>query len=827
MAIERNPATPTDGTIEQEPEEELEILIEDPESVAIETDDGGMIIDFGSSKEKRGQSEFNSNLTEYIDEEELDKLGNKLIAEYSADKDSRTEWEETYIKGLDQLGLKIEERTTPWAGACGVFHPMLSEAVIRFQSQSISEMFPAQGPVRTKIVGKVTLDKEKQAERVEDYLNYLLTYEMSEYRTETEKMLFSLPLAGSAFRKVYYDPNLNRPCSIFVPAEDVVVNYGASDLETCERATHVMRKSENDIRKMQVSGFYRDIELPESDSQYSDIKKKYDDMTGEVNTFNYDDRHTVLEMQVDLDLAGYEDTDEQGNATGIALPYVVTIDYPSGIILSIRRNWYEDDAAKLRRMHFVHYQYLPGIGFYGFGLIHMVGGLAKSATSILRQLVDAGTLSNLPGGLKARGLRIKGDDTPIMPGEFRDVDVPGGAIRDNITFLPYKEPSGTLYQLLQNIVEEGRRFASMNDMKVSDMNNQAPVGTTLALLERNMKVMSAVQARLHASMRKEFDILVDIIKDFTDPAYPYEMDEDEYIKAEDFDERIDVLPVSDPNAATMAQRIMQYQAAMQLATTAPQMYNLPELHRQMLEVLGIRNVEDIVPTDDDIKPVDPATAVQNLINGKPVKAFSFQDHEAHIQTIVAAQQNPEIMELVQAAPTAPNIMAAASAYINEHLTMQYRKEIEKEMGIELPPEGEPIPADVEKRLSSMVAEAATRVSATSQAQAEQQRIQEQQQDPLIQMKEREVAVKEAEVQRKAQEGQAKIQLDTQKAMTQAELEKARIESQNEIAGANIGQRIASDLLDAQQLKDKQAREDYQKGVDIGIEIAKDSNKNEE
>ena len=827
MAIERKPATPIEGIIEQEPEEELEILIENPESVAIDTEDGGMIIDFDPSSGKKGESEFNSNLTEYLDEDELDKLGSKLIGEYTADKDSRTEWEETYIKGLDQLGLKIEERTTPWAGACGVFHPMLSEAVIRFQSQSISEMFPAQGPVRTKIVGKVTEDKEKQAERVEDYLNYLLTHEMSEYRTETEKMLFSLPLAGSAFRKVYYDPNLNRPCSIFVPAEDVVVNYGASDLETCERATHVMRKSENNVRKMQVSGFYRDIELPESDSQYSDIKKKYDDMTGEVNTFNYDDRHTILEMQVDLDLVGYEDTDEQDNETGIALPYVVTIDYPSGIILSIRRNWYEEDSGKLRRMHFVHYQYLPGIGFYGFGLIHMVGGLAKSATSILRQLVDAGTLSNLPGGLKARGLRIKGDDTPIMPGEFRDVDIPGGAIRDNITFLPYKEPSATLYQLLGNIVEEGRRFASMNDMKVSDMNNQAPVGTTLALLERNMKVMSAVQARLHASMRKEFDILVDIIKDFTDPAYPYETDEEEFIKAEDFDERIDVLPVSDPNAATMAQRIMQYQAAMQLAQTAPQMYNLPELHRQMLEVLGIRNVEDIVPLDDDIKPVDPASAVQNLINGKPVKAFPFQDHEAHIQTIVAAQENPEIMQLLQAAPTAQTIMAAASAYINEHLTMQFRKEVEREMGVELPPEGEALPADVEKRISSLVAEAARRVTTTSQAQAEQERIQEQQKDPLIQMKEREVALKEAEVQRKSQEGQAKIQLDAQKAASRDKLEKERIKSQEEIAGMNIGQRIASDLLDAKQLKDKQAREDYQKGVDIGIEIAKDSNKNEE
>ena len=826
MAIERSPATPIEGTIEQEPEE-LEILIENPESVAIETEDGGMIIDFDSrSRKSTGEAEFNSNLTEHIDGDELDKLGSKLISDYMGDKDSRKDWEETYIKGLDQLGLKIEERTAPWAGACGVFHPMLSEAVIRFQSQSISEMFPAQGPVRTKIVGKVTEEKEKQAQRVEDYLNYMLTHEMSEYRTETEKMLFSLPLAGSAFRKVYYDYGMGRPCSIFVPAEDVVVNYGASDLATCERTTHVMRKSTNEVRKMQVNGFYRDIELPSSEPDYSDINKKYDEITGEANTFNYDDRHTILEMLVDLDLPGFEDTSESGEETGIALPYVATVDYPSGNILSIRRNWYEDDKARMRRMHFVHYQYLPGIGFYGFGLIHMVGGLAKSATSILRQLVDAGTLSNLPGGLKARGLRIKGDDTPIMPGEFRDVDVPGGAIRDNITFLPYKEPSSTLYQLLQNIVEEGRRFASISDMKISDMNNQAPVGTTLALLERNQKVMSAVQARLHASMRKEFDILVNIIKDFTDPAYPYETDEEEAIKAEDFDERIDVLPVSDPNAATMAQRIMQYQAAMQLAQSAPQMYNLPELHRQMLEVLGIRNVEDIIPNDDDINPVDPVTAVQNLINGKPVKAFSFQDHESHIATIVSAQENPEIMQLVQVAPTAQSIMAAASAYINEHLTMRFRKEIEREMGAELPPEGEPLPPDVEKRLSSMVAEAARRVTATAQAQAEQERIQQQQQDPLIQMKEREVAVKEADVQRKAQEGQAKIELDAHKSVNRDKIEMARIESQSETAGASIGQRIASDLLKAKQLEDKDAREDYKKGVDIGIDIAKDSNKND-
>ena len=819
-------ATPIEGTVEQEPEDEISLIIENPDSVSLETEDGGMIIDFDPNSKELDESNFDSNLADIINENDLDNLGKDLIESYTGDKESRADWEQTYTQGLDQLGLKFEDRTTPWAGACGVFHPMMSEAVIRFQSQAISEMFPAQGPVRTKIVGKNTEEKTKQAGRVQDYLNYLLTHEMVEYRTETEKMLFSLPLAGSAFRKVYFDPNLDRPCSLFVPAEDVVVNYGASDLETCERATHVMKKSSNDVRKMQVSGFYRDIDLPDASPNSSDVVKKYDEMTGETDTYNLDNRHILLEMQVNLDLEGFEDTDESGESTGIALPYVVTLDYPSGIVLSIRRNYYEDDVKKLRRMHFVHYQYLPGLGFYGFGLVHMIGGLAKSATSLLRQLVDAGTLSNLPGGLKARGLRIKGDDTPIMPGEFRDVDIPGGAIRDNITFLPYKEPSATLYSLLQNIVEEGRRFASVSDMKISDMNGQAPVGTTLALLERNMKVMSAVQARLHASMRKEFNILVNIVKDFTDPSYPYETDEEEFIKAEDFDNRIDVLPVSDPNAATMAQRIMQYQAAMQLAQSAPQMYNLPELHRQMLEVLGIRNVEDIVPTDDDIKPVDPVTAVQNIINGKAVKAFITQDHQAHIQTVTSAQQNPEIMQLVQASPTAPAIQAAASAYINEHLTMKYRKEVEREMGIELPPAGEPIPADIEKRISELVSEAARRVTATSQAQAEQQRIQEQQKDPLIQMKEREVAIKEAEVQRKTQEGQAQIMLDATKAKANKDLEEKRIESQEEIAGMNVGQRIASDLLSSQQEDKKAEREEYIKGLDIGIDIAKDINNNE-
>jgi hypothetical protein len=823
LAIERQPATPVEGTIEQEPQaEELTIAIENPDSLAIETEDGGMIIDFDPNAKEIGDVEFDSNLAEHIDDDILQELGSKLIGDYTGDKDSRSEWEETYTKGLDQLGLKIEERTTPWSGACGVFHPMLSEAVIRFQSQSITEMFPAAGPVRTKIVGKITEEKEKQSQRVEDYLNYLLTYEMSEYRTETEKMLFSLPLAGSAFRKVYFDPSLDRPSSIFVPAEDVIVNYGASDLETCERATHVMRKSSNTVRKMQVNGFYRDVNIPDGSQKDSDITKKYNEITGESDTFNYDQSHTILEMQVDLDLEGFEDTDDSGEETGIAIPYVVTIDYPSGIILSIRRNYYEDDSAKIRRMHFVHYQYLPGLGFYGFGLIHMVGGLAKSATSILRQLVDAGTLSNLPGGLKARGLRIKGDDTPIMPGEFRDVDVPGGAIRDNITFLPYKEPSGTLYQLLGNIVEEGRRFASMNDMKISDMNNQAPVGTTLALLERNQKVMSAVQSRLHASMRKEFDILVGIVKDFTEPAYPYETDEGESIKAEDFDNRVDVLPVSDPNAATMAQRIMQYQAAMQLAQSSPDMYNLPELHRQMLNVLGIEDVEDIIPDVDDVNPVDPVTAVQNIITGKPVKAFIDQDHEAHIAVITSAQQDPQIQQLVGQSPNAARILAAGSAYINEHLSMQYRKEVEREMGIELPPEGEPIPADVQKRISSLVAEAAKRVLGTSQAEAEQQRVQEQLKDPLIQAKEKEVAIKEAQAKAKMDIDEGRLMLDATKAKTNAQLQEARLQQEGEIAGAKIGQQVASDLLSQEAEKEKKAVKDFKTGVDIVKDMIKDS-----
>ena len=819
MAIEKQfvPATPVDGLVEMEPEIEVETT---------ETEDGGMIVDFDPNASEMMDASFDSNLVDFIDEDELNSIGNELVGAYQSDKDSRSEWEETYVKGLDQLGLKIEERTTPWAGACGVFHPMLSEAVIKFQSQAIAEIFPAAGPVRTKIVGTIDSAKEKQSQRVQDYLNYLLTHEMTEYRSETEKMLFSLPLAGSAFRKVYFDPTLNRPSGIFVPAEDVVVNYGASDLETCERATHVMKKSSNDIRKMQVNGFYRDIELPDATPSSSDITKKYNEMTGESESYDYDTRHTILEMQVDLDLKGFEDKDANGQDTGIALPYVVTIDHPSGIILSIRRNYYEDDPAKLRRMHFVHYQYLPGLGFYGFGLIHMIGGLAKSATSILRQLVDAGTLSNLPGGLKARGLRIKGDDSPIMPGEFRDVDVPGGAIRDNITFLPYKEPSGTLFQLLGNIVEEGKRFASISDMKVSDMNSQAPVGTTLALLERNMKVMSAVQARLHASMKREFEILVGVIKDFTNPVYPYQVEEGQQIAIQDFDARVDVLPVSDPNAATMAQRIMQYQAAMQLAQQAPQLYDLGQLHRQMLEVLGIKDADKIVPPQEDVQPVDPVTAVQNILNGKPVQAYEFQDHEAHINTLVAAQQDPNVQAKIQQSPNAQVIQSSGSDYIMQHLSLQFRDQVEREMGVELPPVGEPLPADVEKRISTLVAEAAQRVATTNAAQAEQARIQEQAQDPLILAKQKELEIREKQVEGKLRIDESKLAVDAAKAVANKELEEKRIEAQQEASGLKTGMQIASDLLDRQERSEDKVLDDYKKGLDIAKDLVDDSKLNE-
>jgi len=802
--------------------EAIEIEIVNPESVGIETEDGGMEINFG--EETSGlESGFGENLAEYIEDSELALIGNDILDNFTSDKESRSEWEDTYVKGLNQLGLTIDERTEPWPGACGVFHPLLSEAVIKFQSQAISEIFPAQGPVKTKIVGTINIDKEKQAERIQEYMNYLLTEKMVEYRTETEKLLFSLPLAGSAFRKVYYDSNMGRPCSIFVPAEDFVVSYGASDLQTCERATHVMKKSENEIKKLMYSGFFKECELPAPTPDINEITDKYNELTGEKSV-DYDDdgRHTILEMQIDLDLPGFEDMNN-GEPTGIALPYIVTINKSDAKVLAIRRNYQEDDPKRLKIQHFVHYQYLPGLGFYGFGLIHMIGGLSRSATSLLRQLVDAGTLSNLPGGLKTRGLRIKGDDTPIMPGEFRDVDVPGGTIGENIQFLPYKEPSQTLYALLTTIVDEGRRFASLGDLNVADMNSEAPVGTTLALMERQMKVMSAIQARLHSSMHKEFVILTKIIHDFTPPEYPYFEEPDEFLKSEDFDGRVDVIPVSNPNAATMSQRIMQYQAALQLAQQAPEMYDMPELHRQMLEVLGIENVDKVIPLEEDIKPTDPISENMNFLNLKPNKAFEYQDHEAHIAVHMAGVQDPEFQEQSQNSPASSTIMMAVDSHVREHLAFQYREEIEAEMGSPLPPVGEPLPADVEKRLSELVAQAAEKLSMRKQQEAQQQQMQEQMEDPIIQQRNRELDIQEGELMRKAEADRNKAENTRAKIKSEVMTEMERIKSEEKIEGAKLGQRIGDALLEAAMEGEGNSSKEFAEGVRLAIEIQREIN----
>ena len=788
---------------------ELEIVIENPDSVSLLDEEGGMVIDFDPDSSGLLGDSHDSNLVEFMGDDELYGLASELVSQFDADRQSRSDWEDSYVRGLDLLGLKFEDRSSPWEGACGVFHPMLSEAVIRFQAQTIQEIYPASGPVKTSIVGKIDDEKTKQAHRVENYLNYLITQRMTEYRTETEKLLFSLPIAGSAFRKVYYDPNLGRPCAMFVPAEDFVVSYGASDLTTCERATHIMKRTPNEIRKLQVAGFYADVELPPPSPDISEIQKKYDRLTGDSENYDVDNRHTLLEMHVDIDLPGFEDRDK-GQPTGIALPYVVTIDKASRTILSIRRNWYEDDPKKLKREHYVHYQYLPGLGFYGFGLVHMIGGLSKSATSLLRQLVDAGTLANLPGGLKSRGLRIKGDDTPIMPGEFRDVDVPGGAIRDNITFLPYKEPSNVLYQLLGDIVQEGRRFASAADVKASDINGEAPVGTTLAVLEREMKVLSAVQSRVHASVSKELKILSELVRDYGPEVYPYDPDEDPVVKA-DFDDRVDIIPVSDPNAGTMAQRIMQYQAALQLAAQAPQMYDMPLLHRQMLDVLGIQDADKIVPTDNDMKPTDPVSENMNLINGEPVKAFIYQDHEAHIQVHMAAIENPQMQELLSQAPNAGAMQAAMAAHIAEHVAFAYRDKVEKELGVELPPPNEPMPEDIELRLSRLTAPAAAQVTGRAQQEAQAQEQAEMQEDPIVQMQQRELALKEQATMAKAQADMAKIQADLEKSRGKTMVDLQKMEQQERIESAKIAAKMQSQESDEQ---NKKEIEGFKAGFDL-------------
>ena len=806
--------------------EEIEIQIVNPDAVSIETPDGGAVVILGPELSEKLSPDFGTNLAEILSKEDLASISYKLMEDFDNDLASRRDWERTYKKGLDLLGLKIEERSTPWPGACGVFHPILSEAAVRFQSQAIMETFPAGGPVKTKIVGRSTPQKERQAIRIKEDLNYMLTEKMGEYRSEHERMLFSLPLAGCAFKKVYFDPNIKRPTSLYVPAEDLVVPYGATDLASCPRYAHIMRKFPNEVRKLQVSGFYRDIDLPEPHPEITDIQKGKDELTGEDQLVN-DDRHTLLEFHVDYDLPGFED-EQDGEPTGIALPYVITIDKQSNEVLSIYRNWRQDDDEKLKRLHFVPYSYIPGFGFYSFGLIHLIGGIAKSATSIMRQLIDAGTLSNLPAGLKARGLRIKGDSTPLMPGEFRDVDVPSGAIKDAITFLPYKEPSQVLSALLGNMVEEGRRFASIADLQIGDANQQAPVGTTLALMERAMKVMSAVQARLHASMKLELDLLVDIIKHHMEGEYEYETDPGA-TRSEDYDDTIDVFPVTDPNAASLSQRVMQYQAALQLAQQAPQMYDMPELHRQMLAVLGVNDIDKIIPDTKDKKPKDPVSENMDILAGKPVKAFLYQDHEAHIRVHMAAMQDPKIMQLVGQSPQASVIQAAAVAHINEHIAFEYRKQIEEQLGVELPPMDQELPEDVEVTLSRLTADAAAKLLQKDQAEAQQQQAQQQAQDPVLQMQMAELENQKAEIALKAK----KIDADIAAKQQQLANDAARIQSQERIAGIAAQNKLENDTAKirlagmefghkAETEKDKEAAKMQLEGMRFGREIANNS-----
>jgi hypothetical protein len=801
MAIEK-PMIPAELDIESNPsEEELTVEIVNPDAVSMGTEDGGVIIDFtGDFTEDLIGPDHDANLAEFIDDADLQAMASELVEDFNSDRESRADWARAYVKGLDLLGMKIEERQQPWAGASGVYHPVLTEAVVRFQAQAMGELFPASGPVRTKIMGKMTPEKADQADRVQTEMNYLLTEEMTEYRDELEQMLFKLPLAGSAFKKVYYDPLMDRPCAVFVPAEDFVASYGTTDLMTCPRYTHVMKKTKNEILELQVAGFYKDIDLPDPAPDFSDIQEKYDELDGESAVMEDDDRYTILEMHIDINMP-----EEFDDPDGIARPYVITIEKSSQEILAIRKNWYEDDPKKRKRQHFVHYKYLPGLGFYGTGLIHLIGGLAKSATSILRQLIDAGTLSNLPAGLKARGMRIKGDDTPLMPGEFRDVDVPGGAIRDSITFIPYKEPSSVLYSLLGNIVEEGRRIGSVADIQVGDMNAQAPVGTTLALLERSMKVMSGVQARLHAAMKKELRLLAKIVHDYMPAEYAYEMEGD-FNRIDDFDKRVDVIPVSDPNAATMSQRIMQYQAALQLAQQAPQLYDMGKLHRQMLEVLGIQDASDIIKLPDDIKPADPVTENMMILKQEPVKAFKYQDHEAHIAVHLAAAQDPKIMQIVGQSPFAQVIQQAMAAHVTEHVAFQYRREVEKMLGVEMPNEDQPLPEDLEVEISRLAREAAEKVLQKDKAEAQQQQIQQQQQDPVVQMQ-------QAELQLRAQELQHKMQMDAAKLQLEAE----RIKSNEKQQGAKLGVQLATEL-------DKIQSADQREGAKLGIEIAKELSK---
>ena len=789
--------------INMDMEPELEIEIEDPEEISIKM--GGLELEL--DKDAMDDDEFNENLAEEIDDDDLEKLADELLSDYEGDISARRDWLDTYVDGLELLGLKLEDRSEPWEGACNVFHPLMTETLVKFQAETMTETFPAAGPVKTQIIGEITEAKEEAAKRVQDDMNYQLTQKMVEYRPEHERMLWGLGLAGNAFKKVYYDPNLERQVSMYIPAEDLVVPYGASSLETAERVTHVMRKTQNELRKLQVAGFYRDVDLGEPSYDLEEVEKKIAEKMGFNATT--DNRFKILEMHVDLDLEGYEDKDKKGKPTGIALPYVVTIERSTNTILSIRRNWNPDDDTKQKRQHFVHYGYVPGFGFYCFGLIHLIGAFAKSGTMILRQLVDAGTLSNLPGGFKSRGLRIKGDDTPIAPAEFRDVDVPSGTIRDNIMALPYKEPSQVLNQLMNQIVDEGRRFASAADLKVSDMSANAPVGTTLAILERTLKVMSAVQARIHYAMRQEFKLLKGIIRDFTSSDYSYTPDDGKpQIKQQDYD-IVEVIPVSDPNAATMSQKVVQYQAVMQLAQANPQIYDMVELNKQMLEVLGVKNIDKLIPQSDKPKPQDPVSENMNVLNSKPVQAFIYQDHQAHIATHMAFIQDPKIRQMVGQSPQATVLQAAMEAHIAEHLAFEYRKQIEEQVGVPLPAPNDKIDEQVELDLSRVVAKAAQQLLDKDIKEAQAQEIMAKQQDPVMQMQQKELQIKEMEAQTKAQKAQADIELDRAK----LELEKMKLESDERIAGAKIGANAAMDnrRVDSQELV---------QGTKLGIDAIK-------
>ena len=764
-------------------EEPIEFDIEDPEML-----EGSVEITLEEGSEYDG--DFDSNLAEVLDEGVLQSIASEITELVDADINSRKDWAETFVKGLEVLGLQYEERTQPWNGACGVYSTVLTEAAIRFQSESIMETFPAQGPVKTQIIGAITKLKEEAAERVRTDMNYRLTEQMPEYRPEHERLLYSLGLAGAAFKKVYYDPGMGREVAIFIPAEDVIVPYGASNLNSAERVTHVMRKTKNELKKLQASGFYKDIDLGDPVNILSDIEKKKAEQQGYKATD--DNRYQILEVHTELDIEGLEDVDENGDPTGIALPYVVTIDCGTDEVLAIYRNWEEEDPKKLKRQHFVDYCYIPGFGFYGLGLIHIIGGYARAGTALIRQLVDAGTLSNLPGGLKARGMRVKGDDTPIAPGEFRDVDVPSGTIKDNVMTLPYKEPSGTLLTLLNQITEEGRRLGSIGEMKVSDMSANAPVGTTLALLERQLKTMSAVQARVHNSMKQEFKLLKNIIRDYAPEEYDYDPEKgDRQAKREDYD-IVEVIPVSDPNSSTMAQRIMQYQAVIQLAAQAPQIYDLPNLHRQMIEVLGVRNADKLVPTSDDQTPKDPISENMAFLNGKPTKAFIYQDHDAHIAAHQSFMQDPMIAQTIGQNPMAQKIQAAAMAHIAEHLAFNYRKKVEEQIGVPIPAPDSRLPEDVEVELSRLVAQGSAQLLQANQAQAQQQQAQQTAQDPLVQMQQQELQIKQMEAQAKAQKmqadtqiAQAKLQLETQRMQGTQEIERERIQAQDKQANQKV------------------------------------------